>query len=203
MELFEDLYHYVAASTEMVGQVLAGHLAIEFLLRKLMSQYDPKLAAHVDELSHARLIALSRDVGVLSVERAQVLVQVNALRNRYAHVISYYPEVSEIAVIFSTAELAFTDYSDGIKEGLVELGSAKKFQSAEQVASFRAVPGHRLRSPSGVRRPRWGRGAPLSGLDVSNRGWGVNGCDSFRAHRTMAIQESPRATRSLRVRSQV
>lgn len=127
VELFEELYHYVAASTEMVGQVLAGHLAIEFLLRNLISQYDPKLAAHVDELSHARLIALSRDVGVLSVERAQVLVQVNALRNRYAHAISYYPEVSEIAVIFSAAELAFTDYSNGIKEGLVELRSAKNF----------------------------------------------------------------------------
>lgn len=127
VELFEDLYHYVAASTEMVGQVLAGHLAIEFLLRKLISQYDPNLAAHVDELSHARLIALSRDVGVLSVERAEVLVQVNALRNRYAHAIRYYPEVSEIAAIFSAAELAFTDYSDGIKEGLVELGSAKSF----------------------------------------------------------------------------
>lgn len=54
VEWFEELYHYVAAPTEMVGQVLAGHLAIEFLLRKLVSQYDPKLAAHVDELSHAR-----------------------------------------------------------------------------------------------------------------------------------------------------
>lgn len=127
VELFEDLYHYVAASTEMIGQVLAGHLAIEFLLRKLISQYDPKLAAHVDELSHARLIALSRDVGVLSVERAQVLVQINALRNRYAHAISYDPEVSEIAAIFTAAEQTFTDYSNGIKEGLVELRSAKNF----------------------------------------------------------------------------
>jgi hypothetical protein len=124
-EFFEDLYHYVAASTEMVGQVLAGHLAIEFLLRKLVDQYDSKLTAHVDGLSHARLIALSRDVGVLSLERAQVLLKVNALRNRYAHAILYDPEVSEIVPLFSAAVLAFTDYSNGIKEGLVELGSGR------------------------------------------------------------------------------
>lgn len=127
VELFEDLYHYVAASTEMIGQVLAGHLAIEFLLRRLISQYDSKLAAHVDELSHARLIDLSRDVGVLSVERARVMIQVNALRNRYAHAINYCPDLSEIEVIFMAAEQAFTDYSNGIKDGLVELRSAKSF----------------------------------------------------------------------------
>lgn len=123
IELFEDLYHYVAASTEMVGQVLAGHLAIEFLLRKLLSQYDSKLTAHVDDLSHARLVALSRDVGILSPERAQVIAQVNALRNRYAHAIRYDPEVSEITTLFSAATRAFTDYSDGIKNGLAELKS--------------------------------------------------------------------------------
>ncbi|MFM0042142.1 hypothetical protein [Paraburkholderia sediminicola] len=123
VELFEELYHYVAAPTEMVGQVLAGHLAIEFLMRRLLSQYDPKLAAHVDDLSHARLVALCHDVGVLSPERAHVLALVNALRNRYAHAIRYDPEVSEITTLFSAAAVAFTDYSEGIKNGLVELRS--------------------------------------------------------------------------------
>lgn len=125
VELFEDLYHYVAASTEMIGQVLTGHLAVEFLLRRLLTQYDPNLASHVDELSYARLVALSRDVGVMSPARAQVLVQINALRNRYAHAIRYDAEVSEITSLFVGAEHAFTDYADGIKNGLEELRSGR------------------------------------------------------------------------------
>ena len=61
-----------------------------------------------------------------------MLIQINALRNRYAHAIRYYPEVAEILAIFTAAERAFTDYSNGIKEGLVALGSATSFSQQNQ-----------------------------------------------------------------------
>ena len=132
IELFEDLYHYVAASTEIVGQVLAGHLAVEFLLRKLVSQYDARLEGLADDLTHARLISLNRELGTISSARADVLSQINALRNRFAHEIQYQPELEELRSIFSAAAASFTDYSDGIKEGLVEIRSAASSYSLGQ-----------------------------------------------------------------------
>lgn len=131
VEQFEDLYHYVAAPTERVGQVLAGHLAIEFLLRKLVSLYDPKLQGLADELTHARLIALNSELGTLSPERADVLVKVNALRNRFAHEIRYDPELPELTALFTAAAAAFTDYSDGIRNGLTELRAASSVYSLD------------------------------------------------------------------------
>jgi hypothetical protein len=125
IELFEDLYHYVAASEEVVGQVLAGHLAIEFLLRKLVCQYDPRLEELADGLTHARLISLNRELGTLSPGRAEVLVQINGLRNRFAHEISYALELPELSGLFDAASGAFTDYAEGLKQGQIELALAK------------------------------------------------------------------------------
>lgn len=81
----------------------------------------------MDDLPHARLIALASDVEILSSERGQVLVQINSLRNRYAHAIRYHPEVSELKSLFSAATFAFTDYSNGIEDALVELGAGRAF----------------------------------------------------------------------------
>jgi hypothetical protein len=124
IEYFEDLYHYVAGHQDEVAQVLMGHLAIEFLLRQLVCQYDPKIVSLADELSHARLISLNRDIGTVTPQRADVLVQINTLRNRFAHEIQYCPQIAEILALFKAASKAFTDYSDCIKEGIAALSSA-------------------------------------------------------------------------------
>ncbi len=109
----------------MISQVLTGHLAIEFLLRQLIILYDENLAPFSDELSHARLIALSRDTATIAAERASVLQQINKLRNRFAHEISYQPELSELIALFKNAKESFTDYSDGLKEGIEGMETAK------------------------------------------------------------------------------
>jgi hypothetical protein len=62
---------------------------------------------------------------ILSERIRAYIAPVDALRNRYAHAIRYDPAVSEITTLFSSAALAFTDYSDGIKEGIVELSSGR------------------------------------------------------------------------------
>lgn len=125
IQCFEELYHYAAGPEEMIAQILTGHLAIEFLLRQLIILYDENLASFSDELSHARLIALSRDIGTISTQRASVLLQINKLRNRFAHEISYHPELSELLTLFKAAKETFTDYSDGLKEGIKEMATAK------------------------------------------------------------------------------
>lgn len=121
---FEELYHYVAGSEEMVAQILTGHLAVEFLLRKLINQYDSKLTAIADDLSHARLISLNRDLGTLSPKRASVLARINGLRNRYAHEIQYHASLAELSDLFNEAAGSFTDYAEGLKQAQTALASA-------------------------------------------------------------------------------
>jgi hypothetical protein len=121
---FEDLYHYVAGPESLVAQTIAGHLAIEFLLRKLISQYDERLTALADDLTHARLISLNREIGTLTPARAEVLVAINGLRNRFAHEIHYDPELHELNSLFKLALHAFTDYAHGLKEGAQQIADA-------------------------------------------------------------------------------
>ncbi|RUO31615.1 hypothetical protein CWE12_01045 [Aliidiomarina sedimenti] len=128
---FEELYHYAAGPQERLGQVLTGHLAIEFLLRQLILLYDQNLVSLSNELSFARLVSLVRDLGIVSDQRSNVLAEINRLINRYAHEISYEPEISDILPIFKAAKGAFTDYSDGLKNGIEEISSVESIYRLE------------------------------------------------------------------------
>ena len=129
---FTDLYQKVAGPGSATSAVIAGHLTIEFLLRKLVSQYDPKLQSLADDLNHARLVSLSRDIGTISASQAAVLLQINQLRNKLAHQISYVPTIAELKLIFDAAANAFTDLTDGIEQGRGELKNAKTVEDLEE-----------------------------------------------------------------------
>ncbi|WP_019703256.1 hypothetical protein [Paracidovorax oryzae] len=129
---FTDLYQKVAGPGSVTSAVIAGHLTIEFLLRKLVSQYDTKLQSLADDLNHARLVALNREIGTISASQAAVLLQINQLRNKLAHQISYVPSIAELKVIFDAAAAAFTDLTDGIEQGQGELKKATAVEELEQ-----------------------------------------------------------------------
>jgi hypothetical protein len=115
---FTDLYLKLTGARGVVAPVITGHLAIEFLLRRLIAQYDSRLSGHADDLSYARLIALSRDVGTVTTTQAAVLIQINQLRNKLAHQISYEPSIDELSRLYQSAATAFSDSTDGIAQSL-------------------------------------------------------------------------------------
>lgn len=121
---FTELYEKLVGPDTLVSAVITGHLAVEFLLRKLVSQYDQKLAPLAGDLSHARLIELCRDIGRVSSDQAIVLLEVNQLRNKLAHRIAFVPTVSELKALYAKAAAAFSDSTDGIAQGLHELEGA-------------------------------------------------------------------------------
>lgn len=131
IQSFEELYHYVAGPQERLGQVLAGHLAIEFLLRQHILLYDQNLASLSDELSFARLVSLVRDLKIVSDQRSIVLLEINRLRNRYAHEIRYEPEISDLLPIYKAAKGAYTDYSDGLKNAIDEMSTVQSIYGLE------------------------------------------------------------------------
>lgn len=129
---FTDLYQKVAGPGTVTSAVIAGHLTIEFLLRKLVVQYDPNLTSLADDLNHARLISLSRQIGNVTDLQATVLVQINQLRNKLAHQLTYEPSIAELTVIFDAAAKAFSDLTDGIDQGRGELKNVSSVEELDE-----------------------------------------------------------------------
>ncbi|WP_373354503.1 hypothetical protein [Pseudoroseicyclus sp. CXY001] len=118
---FTDLYQHTIGGNELLGAFLPGHLAIEFLLRKLLVQYDAKLERLGDQLTHARLVQLCSDIGIINGPQREVLLSINTMRNKLAHQITYTPTIDELRELWSHAARAFSDLSDGISKGIESL----------------------------------------------------------------------------------
>lgn len=131
VQTFTDLYQRTVEERPILAVFLSGHLAIEYLLRKLITIYDPALGRISDELSHAKLLALNADVGTITGKQREVLTRINKIRNRFAHEILYEPTVDELRELFDLAAAAFTDLTDGISQGVEELATSADVQSLE------------------------------------------------------------------------
>lgn len=131
VQTFTDLYQRTIEERPILAVFLSGHLAIEYLLRKLITIYDPALGRISDELSHAKLLALNADVGTITGKQREVLTRINKIRNRFAHEILYEPTVDELRELFDLAAVAFTDLTDGISQGVEELATSTDVQSLE------------------------------------------------------------------------
>lgn len=118
VESFTDLYRHITSENRFISALLPGHLAIEFLLQKLVEQYDPKLSRLSNSLSHARLIELNLHLGNITADQRSVLVAINTLRNKLAHQLTFSPTVEELKPLWRSASKAFSDFTDGIDQGL-------------------------------------------------------------------------------------
>lgn len=121
---FTDLYQHAVGGNELLSTLLPGHLAIEFLLRKLVVQYDANLSALADQLNHARLVQLSHDVGLIDKAQKDVLLRINSIRNKLAHNITFKPQLGDLRTLWSEAAGAFSDLTDGISQGSESLAKA-------------------------------------------------------------------------------
>ncbi|MEO1018815.1 MAG: hypothetical protein AAFY56_14150, partial [Pseudomonadota bacterium] len=118
---FSELYEKIAGGNSLAALFLPGHLAIEFLMRKLLVQYDSNIERLIEALKHAQLIQLGFDVGILSHSQKDVLLEINTIRNKLAHRITYEPKVSDLRKLWDKAARAFSDLSDGISQGAENL----------------------------------------------------------------------------------
>lgn len=118
---FSDLYQHALGDRPWLGAFLSGHLAVEFMLRKLIGQYDVKLTAFADKLHHKQLIELNGQLGTITPVQKDVLIAINQMRNKLAHQITFDPSLGEIMALWTQASNAFTDLTDGISQGLTEI----------------------------------------------------------------------------------
>jgi len=134
IQSFTDLYQRTVDDRKILGVFLSGHLAIEYLLKKLIAIYDPALIRLSEEMTHARLIALNADIGTINRKQCEVLVRINKIRNKFAHEITYEPTVDDLKELFRMAADAFSDQTDGISQGLEALDSCTGLHDLEGYA---------------------------------------------------------------------
>ncbi len=128
---FSALYEHTLGDRPWLGAFLSGHLAVEFMLRKLVSQYDVKLTAFADELRHKQLIDLNGQIGTVSTAQKDVLISINQMRNKLAHQITYDPSIDEMMDLWAQAASAFTDLTGGISQGLAEMKIERSLYSLD------------------------------------------------------------------------
>lgn len=129
---FSELYERTVGGNALLGLILPGHLAVEFLLRKLIFQYDHNLMRLAGEMNHRMLIDLNLDIGTITKAQSQVLVRINSMRNKLAHQITFQPTLVECKSLWSDAASAFTDMTDGIEQGIAELNAATSLEELEE-----------------------------------------------------------------------
>jgi hypothetical protein len=118
---FTDLYQHALTDRQWLGPFLSGHLMVEFMLRRLVSQYDQKLTPLAERMRHLELIELNYQIGTIRDDQRSVLISINQMRNRLAHQITFSPSINDMKALWQEAAGAFSDLTDGISQGLAEM----------------------------------------------------------------------------------
>jgi hypothetical protein len=132
IDSFTELYERAVTDRSDLAPFLTGHLAIEFLLRKLVTIYDPKLGSLADDLGFSALSRLNKQIGTVTERQYEVLIFINKIRNKFAHEIAYELSVEELSELLHKAAGAFTDMTDGISQGIDALKETKKISELEE-----------------------------------------------------------------------
>lgn len=135
-ETFTALYDRMFHERRFVSVLLTGHLTIEFLLRKLVVQIDPKWGDLANSLRHEQLVKVSAATGTITEGQRDVLLSINSIRNRVAHQLTYEPTIAEFRTLLLAAQKAFVDFTDGIEQGIGALDEAPGITSLDELEDW-------------------------------------------------------------------
>lgn len=128
---FTELFYKAVDPDGFISAYILGHLMVEFLLVKIITIHSPELSKFAKELNHSKLIHLVHGLGLLSDDQKLALLAVNRMRNRLAHEITYTPTVSDFRNLFVLAARGFSDFTDGLEQGLGELESKESLAECD------------------------------------------------------------------------
>lgn len=127
-----DIYYETLNERPDLGWFLQGHMVVEYMLRERLSERNSELAYQLRKASFFSILKASRNNGIVSQSAYDVLSQINSIRNKYAHELSYRPTLEEWINLWASAKNAFSDMTDGIEQGLAELESVQRLEDADK-----------------------------------------------------------------------
>ncbi len=128
---FDALWDKTTYAETFFEAFIIGHLMIEFMLGKIISQHNSRLNSFTDGLNHKRKIDLAHGLDLITEDQKASLIAINSMRNKMAHNIAYVPSVSEYQHILQLAEKAFVDMTDGIEQSLAEIQGKSSLNDCE------------------------------------------------------------------------
>jgi hypothetical protein len=132
MESFEELYFKMTEGRIILSEYLSGHLAIEFMLRKILEKKSSLLAQDVLRMSHFQVIQTVNAEGHISDIEKEYLLKINKIRNRFTHEIDFVPTLGEIKELLDEAKAIFQDQTDGISQGLHMISEISEIDKIEK-----------------------------------------------------------------------
>lgn len=104
---------------------------VEFMLVKIIEISSPKLLDFAEDLNHFRLVKLANGLGLINDYQTDVLLEINKVRNKFAHDLTFKPTVDEMKQLFLIAKQNFSDMTDGLEQGLEELENKTEIEECE------------------------------------------------------------------------
>ena len=132
VESFTDLYQQCVYPNELLSTFLSGPLSVEFMLHKLACISDINNRSKYKRFTHYQLVNVNFEMGNITSEQKDVLLAINKLRNRFAHELSYLPTIQELTQLYEVAVSAFSDFTDGLIQGLGALKDITDIDEFEQ-----------------------------------------------------------------------
>ena len=127
-----DIYYETLNDRLDLGWFLQGHLVLEYMLRKRLSERNPELSNRLQKASFFSILQAAYNNGIVSQGACGVLDQINKIRNKVAHELNYRPSLEEWISLWESAQKSFSDMTDGIEQGLTELKSVQKLEDADR-----------------------------------------------------------------------
>ncbi len=118
MKTFEELAEKILIHGDLLSTYLRGHLMIEFLQVKIMSIKSDKYSKSIGNISYFKLTNTMYDLQYINEDEKKIFIEINKIRNKFAHDIEFYPSVAEMRKLFESAQSTFLEFFEGFNRGL-------------------------------------------------------------------------------------
>ena len=121
--MIDDIEKYFDVQEQdhsIMAKWLKGHLFIEHFLRLNILHQQPQLTDFISELSFYKIVKLAEGLGCINSKQAITILEINKVRNRFAHNYEYTINTEEFYNIVIKARDCFSDFTDGLDQVLGE-----------------------------------------------------------------------------------
>lgn len=127
-----NIYYETLNERPDIDWFLQGHVVIEYMLWKRLEVSNPSLGYELRKSSFHRILNAAYINGIIHLKSKEVIEQINKIRNKYAHELTFRPTLADWFHLWESAQAAFSDMTDGIEQGLEELRSINKLEDADK-----------------------------------------------------------------------
>ena len=121
IEIFEELYQNILIHGNILSTFLRGHLMTEFLYVKVLKIKSNKYSSRVGQMTHFQLINALYNLNYINNDEKNVLVEINSIRNKFAHDLIFHPGIKETKILFENAQKTFPEFFEGFSRGLEKM----------------------------------------------------------------------------------